>query len=282
MKGLTPEIVRELVKFNGDLYFEEVGRLNKEMAKELSKHEGDLHLDELWGIKDEETAKELIKHKQGIFLYGSSVIAFENVGEILSEHNMLFLRMKNFTMKLFSAAWSKAIIEDIFSEKKSGYRRIQSRRLTVINKADARKLVEHYQTQPYELLDLGGVTTIDVETARELAKYNHCLILTGLTNIDAEVAKELAKLTSKEDGRLFLDGLTTIDAETARELAKHNHPLSLGGLTDVNMGVAKELVKHGKSGERMWLQLNKAIQNKLDKGVLQELDKHGNVRWGTY
>ena len=120
-------------------------------------------------------------------------------------------------------------------------------------------------------LRLSGLTSIDKDVARELAKYSGvwvfedrpriykdgalvfqsekaCLLLDGLTSINKEVAQELAKYKGKY---LFLDGLTSIDKDVAQELAKFKGGLWLLGLTSIDKDVAQELGKF--KGERLYL-----------------------------
>ena len=102
-------------------------------------------------------------------------------------------------------------------------------------------------------LPLSGLTSIDKDVARELAKYRGLsekayLLLDGLTSIDKNVAQELAKYKGKY---LFLRGLTSIDKDVAQELAKSKGGLWLTGLTSIDKDVAQELGKF--KGERLYL-----------------------------
>ena len=117
-------------------------------------------------------------------------------------------------------------------------------------------------------LKLPGLTSIDKNVARELAKYEGIwLQLTSLTSIDKDVAYELAKY----EGRLNLAGLTSIDQDTTRELAKYEGDwLKLSGLTSIDQDVAYELAKWGETGAQLYLEGLTSI----DKGVAYELAKY--------
>ena len=86
-------------------------------------------------------------------------------------------------------------------------------------------------------LRLRGLTSIDKDVAKELARAKGDLRLKSLTSIEKDVAKELAKFT----GNLYLNGLTSIDNHVAEELAKFTGHLELGGLTSIDKDVAQEL-----------------------------------------
>jgi hypothetical protein len=127
---------------------------------------------------------------------------------------------------LYSVAWSQEtlryMLDDELNGKDSNLRRqVLEHKLTYLNSTDAKKLVDHYRTKN-EQLDLSGLTSLDVETARELAKYNHTLELGGLTNINLEVAKELAEHC--KSGRWLVLNQTLyskLDEEVLQELTKY-------------------------------------------------------------
>ena len=73
------------------------------------------------------------------------------------------------------------------------------------------------------MLALSGLTSIDKDVAKELAKMKGCPNLNGLTKIDREVAKELARFK----GRLLaLYGLISIDKDVLKIL-KSNPEIEL-------------------------------------------------------
>jgi hypothetical protein len=136
--------------------------------------------------------------------------------------------------------------------------------LTSIDKNVARELAKYEGIG----LRLEGLTSIDKDVAYELAKYEgNWLKLSGLTSFDEDVAYELAKY----EGRLNLAGLTSIDQDTAWELAKHEGKwLKLSGLTSIDEDVAYELAKWGETGAQLYLEGLTSI----DKGVAYELAKY--------
>ena len=86
-------------------------------------------------------------------------------------------------------------------------------------------------------LPLNGLTSIDKETAKELAGYSKGpLLLDGLTTLDADTATALVEF---KGGYLYLRGLTTLDADTATALAKFRHRLYLDGLTTLDAETAQ-------------------------------------------
>ena len=116
-----------------------------------------------------------------------------------------------------------------------------------------------------EFLFLNGVTSIDKDTAQELAKVEGGLSL-GLTSIDKDVAQELAKFK----GILHLP-LTSIDKDVAKELAKSRAwVLTLSSLTSVDKDVAQELAKFNG-----WLTLNGLTS--IDKDVLPILKSNPKI-----
>ena len=71
-------------------------------------------------------------------------------------------------------------------------------------------VVDH--ERKHEILNLNGLTSIQPDVARALAKFEGAyLTLDGLTSMNKDVAQELVKFRG---GWLGLDGLTSIDEET--------------------------------------------------------------------
>ena len=92
--------------------------------------------------------------------------------------------------------------------------------------------------EEWDFLYLNGLTSIDKDVAKELAKHKGNLYLNGLTSIDKDVAKELVGF---KGWRLVL-GLTSIDKTVAIELAKFKGSgLGLGGLESIDQDVLKIL-----------------------------------------
>jgi hypothetical protein len=92
--------------------------------------------------------------------------------------------------------------------------------------------------EEWDFLYLNGLTSIDKDVAKELAKHKGNLYLNGLTSIDKDVAKELLGF---KGWRLVL-GLTSIDKTVAIELAKFKGSgLGLGGLESIDQDVLKIL-----------------------------------------
>lgn len=110
---------------------------------------------------------------------------------------------------------------------------------------------------------LGGLTSISVEVAEELAKSEDWLYLEGLKHITPEVARALSKtsggvvlsgLTSlspevaeqlaKIEKTIYLDGLKSLSPRSARALASHKGLLSLGGLTACDEELTSALLAH--------------------------------------
>ena len=133
--------------------------------------------------------------------------------------------------------------------------------------------------------DTNKIKSLTAEQAADLVmvvthvREDEVLVIRGLTSIDKDVARELAKFKGK---RLFLDGLTSIDKDVARELSKYKGSLYLGGrprgrgrgLTSINKDVAQELAKY--EGEH--LSLNGLTS--IDKDVAQKLAKfEGKELW---
>lgn len=229
LKTWPTKQMKELVKFNGRLDLTIRNSINKETAEELSKHKGVLYLRGVYGFRDEESAEELIKHEGKIVIPGLfTTIGATNpkIGEILSKHNMLYTGYNEGEEILYSVAWSQEtlryMLDDKLNSESPGLRRqVLEHKLTYLNSADAKKLVDHYQTKK-ETLDLSGLTSIDVETARELAKSNHTLELGGLTSINLEVAKELAKHCKSGHWLILNKALyLKLDEEVLRELEKY-------------------------------------------------------------
>lgn len=101
-------------------------------------------------------------------------------------------------------------------------------------------------TKPF--LNLSGLTSIDKNVARELAKFKgESIDLNGLTSIDKDTAHELAKFEGDE---IKLFGLTSIDKDTAHELTKFTGALSFcdfvleSGLTSMDKDTAMALARH--------------------------------------
>jgi hypothetical protein len=94
---------------------------------------------------------------------------------------------------------------------------------------------------------LDGLTSLEHEAARELARHEGWLSLNGLTSISEENANELGR----HEGFLHLDGLRTISNQVAAGLAGHRGELSLNGLTSISDGAANSLAQH--SGGRLLL-----------------------------
>ena len=92
------------------------------------------------------------------------------------------------------------------------------------------------------MLQLTGLTALDVDTAKALAKFTgNRLFLGGLTALDADTAIALAEF---KGGCLHLDGLTTLDADAAKALAECQcRMLSLDGLTMLHAETAKALAE---------------------------------------
>ncbi len=170
-------------------------------------------------------------------------------------------------------------------------------RLTELTPAQAKKIVEQFRGVHLDLskltsvdtetarelakaksrnLDLNGITSLNAETARELAKFGGArLYLNGITSLDAETARELVKL-KKGDG-IFLNGLTNLDAETARELARFKGTsfdsfLSLSGVTSLDIETARELVKF-KGARSIISSLNLSGLTSLDAETEEELKR---------
>ena len=101
------------------------------------------------------------------------------------------------------------------------------------------EIAKAFLKSPDEVV-LSGFQTIDVDAAKELAKYRGSdLDLNGLTNLSIEIAQELAQ--SKAD-QLHLNGLMELSAEVAKELAIEGRcGLHLDGLTELSLNAAKEL-----------------------------------------
>jgi hypothetical protein len=113
---------------------------------------------------------------------------------------------------------------------------------------EARRLVAEYKG---EMLSLGGLTTLDAETAKALAEYKgDYLSLDGLATLNADTAKALAESKAR---RLHLKGLATLDADTAKALAEYKGDyISLDGLATLNADTAKALAEY----KGRWLYLN--------------------------
>ena len=168
----------------------------------------------------------------------------------------------------------------------------------------AAELVAEYNKAGTTPLPLWGLTSINKDVARELAKYEGMwLTLPALTSIDKDIAKELAKYQSHEDrqaqisidqnddqrlsgfiktlqvrretvsykgafkGALMLEGLTSINEDVARELAKYKGRNLEFNLPSINEDVARELAKF----EGEYLQIGKPAF--FDKDVAKELAK---------
>lgn len=89
---------------------------------------------------------------------------------------------------------------------------------------------------------LDGLTSLDVDTAKELAKSKGYLCLDGLPTIDIETAKALAEFRGE---CLFLNGLSTLDADTLQVLAEFGcQMLYLKGLPSLDIDTARVLAGH--------------------------------------
>ena len=137
--------------------------------------------------------------------------------------------------------------------------------LTAKQAADLVMVVTHVRKYDTFIgLALNGLTSIDKDVARELAKFKGERMLSlGLTSIDKDVAQELAKFK----GQLRLYDLTSIDKDVAQELAKFEGRRTLSlGLTSIDKDVAQELAKINLDYFFLYL-------TSIDKDVAQELAK---------
>ncbi|MDD4611346.1 MAG: hypothetical protein PHU73_05365, partial [Patescibacteria group bacterium] len=116
-------------------------------------------------------------------------------------------------------------------------------KLTQLFFSEAILIVKIANDQSISALDFSNLSTIDHETAAELAKFKGSLSLNGLTTLDNP---EIAEALAKHKGNLYLNNLTTLDnPEIAEALAKNDGSLSLNGLTTLdNPEIAEALAKH--------------------------------------
>jgi hypothetical protein len=102
------------------------------------------------------------------------------------------------------------------------------------------KTAKELAKAPQSGLLLDGLSSIDEGTAHELAKFSgFVLALNGLTFIGPGVAQELSTFKGRA---LVLNGVTTIEKKPASDLAEFSgQALFLDGLTSMDTGVAGEL-----------------------------------------
>lgn len=89
-------------------------------------------------------------------------------------------------------------------------------------------------------IELAGLETLSVETARALAGFGGLLYLSGLKRMSPDVATAFADHSSWLD----LPGLETLEPEVAAALARHAPPLCLDGLVRLSPAAAEGLAAH--------------------------------------
>ena len=114
----------------------------------------------------------------------------------------------------------------------------QEYELEALTATRASRLVAESEDGATNLI-LPHVSSIDAETAEELAKAPHAgLILNGLSSVGEDTAHELAQFSGFV---LSLNGLTTVMPRVAHKLsAFEGRALVLNGLTAVNKKTAAE------------------------------------------
>jgi beta-lactamase regulating signal transducer with metallopeptidase domain/ubiquinone biosynthesis protein UbiJ len=183
------------------LSFNGLKSLDVKTAKTLAESTGDLSLNGLTTL-DADTAKALAGFK-GQVLYLSGLTAFDaDTAKALTGFKGV-LCISGLTAR--NAETTKAL---------AGFKG-QSLTLVNLTTLDAAAAEVIAQTACF-ILRMNDLGSVDVDTAKALAKFKGQLHLDGLTAIDATKAKALA---NREGGILSLAGLTTLDVESAEALA---------------------------------------------------------------
>jgi hypothetical protein len=193
---------------------------------------------------------------------------FENL-ETLSEESARYLSNSHHKLRLSPVAKSiirkiskKVIsqeIANIFTSNKNSVKIDEFNDLT----RDAAMVLSKFRG---EVLDLSGLTEVDVDTLRELCRFSGKLVLSGIYELDESTARAL----SEHKGWLFLRGLTNLSPEAANGFCSHEGCLTLR-ISELSDDAALILSKHRGS---LYLERLELISS---KGLEALAKKHGTI-----
>jgi len=134
---------------------------------------------------------------------------------------------------------------------------LETASLRTITVEDAKK----FSQDTSGALPLDALSTLSLEAARELAKYDGWLSLNGLKEISDGAAVALGQ----HKGALHLNGLTKVSDGAANALAGNRGELSLNGLTAISDESARALAKH--TGGRLMLKGLTTLSSEAGKAL---------------
>ena len=220
--SVEADALKLLAARRGALSLNGVTQLSDAMARILSFHDGWLNLDGLRELSVHH-ALQLATKSGTLSLCGLCRIT-EHTAEALSRHE--------FGMLILDGLADLPDDIAIWLSNHKGFLHLSG--LTTLAVSTAKALANHKDG-----VKLGGIKEITAEVASAFAKHEGALSL-GITHLNKDVAKSLAKRTAT----LFLDGLQQIDAEVAGLLAKHQGDLFLDGLSALTDDAAEKLATH--------------------------------------
>ncbi|MEN9634328.1 MAG: hypothetical protein RL077_2732 [Verrucomicrobiota bacterium] len=249
---LSPEVAKELARFDGWLMLDGLTNVSDETAKALASHVGELSLNGLPSLSDD-VAKALAAHAKGrLYLNGVSSL---------------------------SAAAAQALA----TRKAGGKFPVRLDGLTSLSPEVAAVLAELPRDQWEARLPNVKTISDDVALAlakRELGFFKFPYLLEGLTAISDKAAKalgpkiygrlpalkvlsvELAEGLAKKRGDVILrsdlnlSGLTTLSPAAARAISKWEGHIYFDGLTEISDETLQSLAEHKASpGDRLFVHL---------------------------